>query len=660
MSILKSLLPKFLVFGVAAVIGASVASVAVAAMADRTPTSTAGLAPEFTMTGADTPAGPDTPVVPGAVVAFNEEPGDDPAPVATLSPEDLQAAANNLLGGEPVSFVNPSGFPRIAPITQFDGGPFAGSNCTLASGAMLVRLGYGVVTTGSTLRTLQDDQDGGTGLSDLSIALWRGYGVTFPSGMIRPDQLKSLLAAGYGAVVQGAYSEVPRGLRLQKSFTGGHAIYLDGYYPGNAGRGIPEAYYVIDPLGRPRSGYEGDWWPASVIDAFAGAFGGGRVAAMWAFPPGGVAPEVVGPDVLPIPPDPSGGGSGHAPGPSDAPGPSASGGLPVPSEPATPAPPILVFEPGDITVELAPADPPVSDAGIGGIHLAPVFDFCLLSPTPSGCPPGLEAIFALGDPPVLRLPAGPAVDIVFVDSDRPNVAIVGFTVDPAAVANVHFWESGISPSVVRSASAMSSISLFGTTVLLARLDVRADTAYQFQAVAGGGLLAGQSEVGSFTTGGGVEQFDVALSQAASPVFELGIGLSPYVHLAQGAFARPMISLADLGVASCLEPADFGGLGFCLDAGDAAAPPPAVCNRAQVSYALAGIDAESVAIRAFPAVEGVTPGGDMTLGGVLEASGAMPAGNVSVGCLASGLTYNIVLDAIGDDRGVLAVETITVP
>ncbi len=382
MSLLARLIPRLLVFGVAAVIGAIVASVAVAAVQDRTPQSTAGLAPvpEFTMTGPDTPSGPDMPVVPGAVVAFNAVPSGEPQPLATLSPEDLLAASAALLGGEPVSFVNPSGFPRIPPITQFDGGPFQGANCTLASGAMLVRVGSGVVTTGSTLRTLQDDQDGGTGLGDLSVALWRGYGIHYPSGLIRPDQLKSLLGAGYGAVVQGDYSRVPRALRLQKDFTGGHAIYLDGYYPGNAKRGIPEAYYVIDPLGRPQSGYEGDWWPASIIDAFAGSFGGGRVAAMWAFPPGGVAPEVVGPDVLPIPAGPGGGssGSGSEPG-SD---PVASGESPSPATP--PDAPINVLEPGDLTVTLPAADPPASDAGSGGLELRPVFEFCSVHAEASG------------------------------------------------------------------------------------------------------------------------------------------------------------------------------------------------------------------------------------------------------------------------------------
>jgi hypothetical protein len=643
MSLLKSLLPKLLVFGVAVVISATVASVAVAAMQDRTPQSTAGLAPEYTLAGADTPSGPDTPAVPGPIVAFNEQPSGDPSPLPTLSPEDLGAASAALLGGEPVSFVNPSGFPRIPPITQFDGGPFQGANCTLASGAMLARLGYGIVTSGSILRTLQDDQDGGTGINDLSTALWRGYGVHFPSGLLRPEQLKSLLGAGYGAVIQGDYSKIPRALRLQKSFTGGHAIYLDGYYPGSPDRGIPEAYYVIDPIGRPQSGYEGDWWPASVVDEFAGALGGGRVRAMWAFPPGGVPPEVVGPDVLPIPADSGGGGST----PGETPSPSASTG------------PSVAVEPGDTTAELPPADPPVGDPGLGGLHFAPLFDICLITPKPAGCPTGLEAVFSLPDPPVLRLAIGPTVDVLFVDSDRANVAIVGFTVDPPAAADVHFWEVGVSPGAVHSASSMSSVSLFGKTVLLARLDTKAATTYQFQALAGSGLFAGQSSVGSFTTGAGVEQFDVTLSQVSSPLIKIVGGFSPYLHQGEGAFAQPMIPLGSLGGASCVEPADFGGLGFCLKTRDVV-PAPAACARVEVSYALSGIDAESVAVRAFPAVEGVTPAGDMTLDGVLEASGPVPSGSVSVGCLAPGLTYNIALDAIGDDRGVLAVKSVTVP
>jgi hypothetical protein len=57
---------------------------------------------------------------------------------------------------------------------------------------------------------------------------------------------------------------------------------------------------------------------------------------------------------------------------------------------------------------------------------------------------------------------------------------------------------------------------------------------------------------------------------------------------------------------------------------------------------------------------VTPEGDVTLEGVLEADGPAPSGEVSVGCLASGLTYHVVLDAVGDDRGILASKDVTVP
>jgi hypothetical protein len=80
----------------------------------------------------------------------------------------------------------------------------------------------------------------------------------------------------------------------------------------------------------------------------------------------------------------------------------------------------------------------------------------------------------------------------------------------------------------------------------------------------------------------------------------------------------------------------------------------------VTYALSGIDAASVVVRAFPAEEGVTPDGELTLDGVLEAAGPVPSGSLSVGCLAPGLTYHVALDAVGDDRGVLAFETVTVP
>ena len=121
----------------------------------------------------------------------------------------------------------------------------------------------------------------------------------------------------------------------------------------------------------------------------------------------------------------------------------------------------------------------------------------------------------------------------------------------------------------------------------------------------------------------------------------------------------MVKLSQLGGGACAESASFGGVGYCMDLGSSAAPP-ATCTRAQVTYALSGIDADSVAIRAYPTVSGTTSDGDVTLDGVLEASGPAPSGSVSVGCLASGLTYHIVLDAIGDDRGNLASKDVTAP
>jgi hypothetical protein len=205
---------------------------------------------------------------------------------------------------------------------------------------------------------------------------------------------------------------------------------------------------------------------------------------------------------------------------------------------------------------------------------------------------------------------------------------------------------------------MTASDISGTTVLLAELDTLADTTYHFQAVAGNGLITGTSPIGSFTTGSGVAAFDVALAEVASPVFKRGIGgLSPYVRVPEDGFAEPLRQLEGLGV-RCQETADFGGTGYCLDVD--ALPEPDACTTANVSWTLAGLPADSVLVRAFPVEEGVTPEGDMVLDGVLEAEGAAPEGSASIGCLASGLTYHVVIDAVGDDRGILASEDVTVP
>jgi hypothetical protein len=169
--------------------------------------------------------------------------------------------------------------PRVALVSQFDGGRMQSANCTLAAGAMLAKSSFGIDTTGSELRDLQFDQVGGTDLVDLQTALHRGYGVTVVWNAIRTDELRALLSVGAGVVIQGDYSRIPIGWRLQRDFEGGHAIYLDAYFAGEGS--TPSAYFVIDPLGS--RGYEGAWWHASVVDEFAAAFAGpGRIAAVWA------------------------------------------------------------------------------------------------------------------------------------------------------------------------------------------------------------------------------------------------------------------------------------------------------------------------------------------------------------------------------------------
>ena len=633
MAALAGLGPKLAVFLVAMIVGGSVAYVGAATLGRAGPVSVAVGAPEFLLGDAGDE---------GAVLAAFDlvDAQQGATAVAGLPPADLALAAAALLGSGPVTSLNPLGFPRVPPVTQFDGGPLASANCTLAAGAMLARLGFGIVTTGSILRTLQDDQAGGTGLDDLNTAVFHGYGVSFNTGLITPTQLKNLLAAGYGAVIQGDYGQIPPALRLQPGFTNPHAIYLDGYYPGSGS--TPPAYYVIDPIGH--GAYDGDWWPASVVDAFGLGFGsGGRIAAAWAFPPGGTPPDVVGPDVLPLPP--SGDGPGETPAPGESPGPSV------------PPPPELA-EPGDITVSIPEFDPPVVDAEIGGIDLIPILTVCLFEPKPPGCPGGIEGVFEFPIP-IFQFPLGPDIEILFVDSDRPNHVLVGFTTDPASPVDVRSWEADGSPAMIEGPTSMSALDLFGTTVYTARLDLLASTTYHFRVVAGDGLFASHSPIGSFTTGNGVAAFDVALASLANPVLDIGIGLSPYLHLAEGAFVQPYIR-ADIGSPSpgCLaRTIEFGDVPYCLPGSGSYSD---ACQVANVSYELVGVETSAVLVRAYPGAAAELPDGTPTLDGILEAEGPPGSGEVGVGCLVSGLTYTIALDAVGDAQGALVARTIVVP
>ena len=660
MSRLASLLPKIALFAVSALLSGFIASVVVNVTSNSGPQSTVGNAPAYLLAGPDTPSGTNVPV------AFNvqPQPSGSPTVLPTLSPKQLQAASKALIGAKPAKYVNPTGFPRVRPITQFDGGVLQNYNCTMASGAMLARLATGIVTDGSTLRSMQDKQVGGTSLNDLAQALWRGYGVAYHYGLVKQESLKALLKAGYGAVVQGIYGQVPVQLRLQKDFTGGHAIYLDGYYPGDPTHNIPEAYYVIDPLGHPYGGYEGDWWPAAAIDGFLSAFSGSdRASAMWAYPPGGTPPAVVNPDVLPMPPDPP-----PTESPSAAPSSSASASAtasesPSPSASASEAPSASLppGPPGSIPPYNGPifvGNEPVYSAILaeiqaakdGALQLVPFLDICLTEPKPPGCPTGIEATVTLHLPPAAIIAPGPSISVLFVDAPTSNMAIVGYTVDPPTTSDVQFWEVGLSPASVHSASAMTTTEMDGKTVVLARLDVAAGTEYQFQVAAGSGTAAAVSPVGDFTSGAGVAQFDVTVGSAPSPSLGLGTGDSPYLHVPQGALVPPLELLSS--VSACSNTGTFNGLSFCLDPVTTLTLPS--CTEATVAYTLDGIDAVGVVVRAYP------QGGGGGIGGVVEATGPAPSGSIQLGCLTSGLTYTVALSAQGDDHGVLAQRTITVP
>jgi hypothetical protein len=655
------LLPKLAVFVVAMLVGGSVAFVAASAISREPLAPTAGEAPGVLGEAPAQEPGDDPISVAFDLVAAGQEPG----VVAGLPPDDLALAAAALLDSSPVTDLNPLGFPRIPPTSQFDGGPFANANCTLAAGAMLARLGWGIVTTGTILRTLQDDQVGGTGLDDLGTALWRGYGVVPQRGLLSPAQLKSLLAAGYGVVIQGVYGVIPGPLRLQAGFTGPHAIYLDGYFPGSGGS--QPAYYVIDPLGRPSAGYQGDWWPASIVDDFGLALGHPtRIAASWVFPPGGSPPDV---GLVDVPPIPASGGDTPVDSPTPTPDPSAS----VPPDVVGPVLP----EPGDVTVVTpSPGGGVVTPASVGEWVLIPHLLICLTSPPPPGCPGGVEGVFELPPGPILELPLGPKVNVDFVDSSQANVALVGYSVDPNGSAEVRYWREGPSPTTIQATPPWFSMNVFGKVVSVARLDVLASSTYHFQVVAGNGIFSSSSPVGTFTTADGVATFDIALAEVAQPVFDFGFGLSPYIRLATDGLAPPLEPCLAWTNAICqvlpgaFDPtttvrcsgvADFGGRDLCLGRVDpVAGPTPLVCRQAVVSYELTGIDGTGVLVRAFPGEHGLLPDGGVTMAGILEAEGPPGTGSVSVGCLAPGMTYTIVLDAVGDDRGILAFRELATP
>ncbi len=426
------------------------------------------------------------------VAAFGLTAVPDQAPVVLKAlPDDavLQLVSFLEPGTEPgaggaarPAWLLPAGFPRVPPITQFDGGPLGPANCTMAAGAMLARLGFGIVTTGSQLRALQPDQEGGTSIVDLQAAV-ASWGVSFSQGAITPLQLRALLYAGAGAVVQVTYGSIPVALRLQKDFTGGHALYLDGFRP--AGPDGPAGYYVIDPLGPTWTGYRGAWWPADVVEAAAVAFGGGSVATAWAFP-GGTAPlnpPPLPPSAFPVPtPAP---GATPAPTPTPAPGATPT---PEPTPPPLPVPePTLAVPPAGDTPPVVPPDwwgPVWKEIFTGGVVLSPTWVACVVDPAP-WCPDGIIGIWPpeAAAPPTLP-PLTPAVvDLLFANPIGGGLMQVIFDVPAGATPFLQFWNAAEQTGPLRSAPTIEAAILDGKTVQVATFPIEKGVDYNFVASA---------------------------------------------------------------------------------------------------------------------------------------------------------------------------------
>ena len=386
------------------------------------------------------------------------------------------------------SWLLPSGYPRVPPITQFDGGPLERSNCTMASGAMLARLGYGIVATGSQMRALQADREGGTSLADLALAFQK-YGVTLSRGAISPLQLRALLYAGAGAVLQVTYGAIPVSLRLQANFTGGHAIYLDGFRP--AGLDGPAAYYVVDPLGPTWAGYKGTWWPADIVEAAALGFGGGKAFTAWAFP-GGAAPA----NPAPLPPDAF---PGVTPAPGVTPGPSESP-TEIPSAPPLPAsdPSLPVPPAGDDPPAVPPGGGTPDLGGIfqGGIDLRPSLAVCIVNP-PAWCPDGIIGFWPKAVP-LVTLPPLQLVDIglLFANPIGGGLMQVVFNIPDGSTPFLQFWNADQGSGPLKTAPSIEAALLNGAKVQVATFPIELGVNYNFVASAQALGIKAISQVGT--------------------------------------------------------------------------------------------------------------------------------------------------------------------
>lgn len=149
--------------------------------------------------------------------------------------------------------------PDPVHVNQFSTGGARGRYlCTAAAGAMaLDAFTSGRIRVGARdIDDRQDDHDSnGIGLDDVATAWRRGWGLTFSHGRRTWTTARARLAKGDGLVLQGSYAVVPTAYRAQKTFTGGHAIYVS--------RLVDGGMRVFDPIANGPT-----VWPEAVVRNF--------------------------------------------------------------------------------------------------------------------------------------------------------------------------------------------------------------------------------------------------------------------------------------------------------------------------------------------------------------------------------------------------------
>jgi Double zinc ribbon len=441
----------------------------------------------------------------GEPVEFGLVQGDDPEPLPAL-PDDatikLASYDESAPAPTPQADGTPGrarwwsdGFPRIPAVSQFDGGPLQSVNCVMAAGAMLARLSYGIVTTGSQLRALSGDPEGGTSFQDLQNALFRGWGIKLSLGALRPVQLRALLYAGAGAEVIVDYGAIPNDVRLQTTFDGNHAIYLDGFREGPGGE--PQ-YYVMDPIGRTWSGYRGEWWSAVIVERAAMAFGGGRIATAWAFAGGKIPFNHPRLPVTAYPSDdpPSTQDPLATVGPGGTGGPRGSAGPfvdPLPSDdvPLDPVPPVGEPPPPD-----RPKFPTV-DFVTGFFEMYPDSGGtkCTQQPLPAGCPTGIVGIIDLLGGTIVSGTSPPgAIDLMYANPIAPDTYQIIYASPIDSASSLLLWQS--SGGGTLEAAKVESGILNGTEVKIATITLDPNIDYSFIATTETDGIRSTSDIGS--------------------------------------------------------------------------------------------------------------------------------------------------------------------